>query len=243
MKKETIKTVSIVALFAIAMAFLESVIVYYIRLIYYHDGFSFPLVGFIEPAVLNVEIAREIFTLVMLLCIALLSAKTFYERFAYFWFAFAVWDIFYYIWLKVILNWPSSLLTWDILFLIPWSWASPVLAPVMSSLTMILLSFSILYILDNRYKLKIKPIEWFALFTGAFFQLYTFLYDYGKILFEGNYFSEFLTLATNERFIQEVGNYIPTSYNWTLFIIGEVLLITAIISWHARSVKAKKELN
>jgi hypothetical protein len=48
-------------------------------------------------------------------------------------FVFGIWDLFYYVWLKVCLGWPSSLLTWDVLFLIPVPWVGPVLAPVPSS--------------------------------------------------------------------------------------------------------------
>jgi hypothetical protein len=60
-----------------------------------------------------------------------------WQRFSYFLIGFGVWDIFYYVWLKVILNWPASLFDWDILFLIPIPWIGPVIAPVLVSLIMI----------------------------------------------------------------------------------------------------------
>ena len=58
-------------------------------------------------------------------------------KFAFFLFLFGVWDIFYYIWLKVFIHWPASLLTWDVLFLIPVPWVGPVYAPVSVACTMI----------------------------------------------------------------------------------------------------------
>ena len=160
MQKKTLKLISVVTLFCIAMAFLESVIVIYLRKLYYPNGFSFPLRGFIEPSVLQVEIFREFSTIVMLLCVAYLAGKKFYDKFAYFMLGFAVWDIFYYVWLKLILDWPVSLLTWDVLFLIPWVWVGPVLAPIISSLTMVGLCFSILSLQDKGYSFKINVKEW-----------------------------------------------------------------------------------
>ena len=53
MKKESTKKIAVVTIFAIAMAFLEAVVVIYLRKIYYPNGFDFPLVGFIEQFILN----------------------------------------------------------------------------------------------------------------------------------------------------------------------------------------------
>ncbi len=219
MKKENLKRLGIVTLFAIAMAFLESVIVVYIRKMYYPQGFTFPLRGFIDPQILHIEIVREIFTLIMLGCIAALAAKRFTERFAYFWFCFAVWDIFYYVWLKVLLGWPQSFLTWDILFLIPWSWASPILAPIICSCTMLVLAFSIFSLEEKNKTLTINAKTWSLLIVGALLQLYTFLYDYGRII---------LTATEKETLGNIVSAYVPGTYNWPLFTLGEILILLAI---------------
>jgi hypothetical protein len=48
-----------------------------------------------------------------------------------------VWDLFYYVWLRLLLGWPPSLLTWDVLFLIPVPWIGPVLAPVVVSIALV----------------------------------------------------------------------------------------------------------
>ena len=53
-----------------------------------------------------IEYGREFSTIVMLVVIGYLSGKTRIERFFYFIFCFGIWDIFYYVWLKVFLNWP-----------------------------------------------------------------------------------------------------------------------------------------
>jgi hypothetical protein len=121
---------------AIAFGFVESSVVVYLRAIYYPDGFTFPL-KLIGEHHLAVEIVRESATLVMLAGIAVLAGKTGWQRFGYFLIAFGVWDIFYYIWLKILLGWPSSFTDWDVLFLIPLPWIGPVLAPVLVSLVMI----------------------------------------------------------------------------------------------------------
>src|SRR3989344_2117688 len=116
MNKETYKRLAVVTIFALAMAFLESVIVVYLRKMYYPSGFNFPLSTLMESNILTIEWVREFFIIVMLISVAFLAGKKFIDRLAYFFYAFAIWDIFYYIWLKVILSWPPSFLTWDLLF-------------------------------------------------------------------------------------------------------------------------------
>src|SRR3981189_1372652 len=123
------KTFFVVIAFSIAMATLESAVVVYLRALYYPDGFTVAL-KLIDQRILLIEIAREGATLLMLVGIGLLAGRNFKDQFAYFLLSFAVWDIFYYLWLKVFIGWPSSLLEWDILFLIPFTWLGPVLAPV-----------------------------------------------------------------------------------------------------------------
>lgn len=140
---------SLVVLFAIAFGYIEASVVVYLRQIFYPEGFSFPLAR--SPlttgssSLLVVEIAREAATIVLIFCAAFLSGQSRRQRLAYFLIIFAVWDFFYYVWLWVILGWPTSILDWDILFLIPLPWAGPVLAPVLVSLLMSVLAGMILY--------------------------------------------------------------------------------------------------
>src|SRR5690349_14247608 len=119
--KSHVKTFVVVCMFSIAMAALESAVVVYLRALYYPDGFSVAF-RLIDESIVKVELLRELATIIMLLAIGQLAGKTFNERFAYFLLSFAVWDIFYYGWLKVLIDWPSTLLDWDILFLIPFTW-------------------------------------------------------------------------------------------------------------------------
>lgn len=221
------KQLAAAAVFVAAMAFLESAVVIYLRMLYYPNGFAFPLNKLMDPNVLLIEGIREFSTLVMLLGAAYLAASSLKDRFAYFLFMFAVWDIFYYVWLKAALNWPDSLLTFDVLFLIPWPWVSPVLAPVAASLAMIALALSLL----NSKRNLPKP-ERALLITGSFIILYTFLSDYGCLLTEGNYSKDFLRLSTNHVFQNAVSNYVPIHYNWILFIIGEAVILTGIYRFH-----------
>src|SRR5262249_38081804 len=83
------------------------------------------------------ELAREAATLLLLAAAALAVAHNFRQWFAAFVFVFGLWDLFYYVFLKVLLDWPASLLTWDILFLVPVPWVAPVLAPVLVASSMV----------------------------------------------------------------------------------------------------------
>src|SRR4030095_11740564 len=106
------------AIFAVAMAYVEASVVVYLRELYYPGGFSFPIV-IIPDRLALIEVGREAATIVMLSGVALLAGAGAWQRFLFFCVVFGVWDIFYYIWLLVFIGWPSSALTWDILFLIP----------------------------------------------------------------------------------------------------------------------------
>ncbi|MBK6776216.1 MAG: hypothetical protein IPG74_10380 [Flavobacteriales bacterium] len=106
------------AVFAIAMAYLESAVVVYLRALFFPNGFTFPLPQ-MDRSIVITELGRELATVVMLLAPAFMLARRSIERFAWFLFAFGVWDLFYYIWLKVLLGWPASLFDMDILFLVP----------------------------------------------------------------------------------------------------------------------------
>ena len=157
----TLKRFCIVVVFAVAFAYFEAAVVVYLREIFYPDGFTFPLTEFgigISPLwrrLLITEIGREAASMVLILAAAWLFGRNLQQRFAYFMVIFAIWDIFYYVWLKVLLNWPDSIMDWDILFLIPIAWASPVLYPVLISLALLLLAIIILY-RDSRAR-PIKP--------------------------------------------------------------------------------------
>lgn len=120
----------------IAFAYIEASVVVYLRKIYYPAGFSFPAV-LIDPGIARVELVREIITLIFMWAVAELTYRSFQCRLAVFMLLFGIWDIFYYVFLKMILNWPGGLNDWDILFLVPLPWVGPVWAPVLVSMGMI----------------------------------------------------------------------------------------------------------
>jgi len=123
-------------MYAAAMAYVEAAVVVYLRAIYYPRGFAFPLAP-MPPGMAGIEIGREAATLLMLLGVAMLTGAERRERFLAFFVSFGVWDLFYYVWLWLLLGWPPSLLTWDILFLIPVPWIGPVAAPLIVSLGLV----------------------------------------------------------------------------------------------------------
>ena len=68
---------------------------------------------------LKIELGREFATLLMLGGAALMVGRNLREWVAVFVACFGVWDIVFYLVLKALLNWPASLSTWDLLFLLP----------------------------------------------------------------------------------------------------------------------------
>ena len=217
---------TVITAFAIAMGFLEAVVVVYLREIYYPDGFDFPLT-MIEPRIFRIELVRELTTLVMLVSIGLLAGKSKNEKFALFLFTFGVWDIFYYLGLKLFLNWPASLHTWDILFLIPVTWIGPVLAPVICSLTMIVLGTGISWIESKGRQLTFGRTAWMAILSGAFLIFISFIEDYSLLLYDTGFFSGKL-LPTEPGFVDAITTYVPESFNWFLFGFGELLVVVGV---------------
>ncbi len=169
--KTIIKRLCIVVIFSIAFAYIEAAVVVYLRRIFYPAGFAFPLTNFPSGALwerlLLTEIGREIATLVIIFTSSWLFGRNLQQRFAFFLTIFAVWDIFFYVWLKVLLNWPASLMDWDILFLIPITWAGPVLAPVLVSLTLLVFSIIILYRCSRGRPIRQTRIGWLGLMLAG----------------------------------------------------------------------------
>lgn len=214
-------------IFAVSMGFLEAIVVVYLRELYYPYGFQFPLKE-MSPAIIIIEWTREISTLLMLGSVAWISGKILIKRFSVFLFIFGVWDIIYYVGLKIFLDWPESLLTWDILFLIPITWVGPVLAPVLCSLLMIV--FAVILdklILKNKLKKLIRK-EWILLITGAAFIYFTFTVDFGVILINGHFLHDFSNLPKNPEFLKVLNNWIPSHFNWTVFALSFIIICLSI---------------
>lgn len=165
-----------VTLFGVSFAFIESSVVVYLRSIYYPEGFTFPL-KLMNQAHLLVELVREAATILMLAAVGVLAGRGWWERFGFFVIAFGVWDIFYYVWLKVALDWPSSLFDWDILFLIPLPWVGPVVAPVLISVLMIVFGYLIVVRIDNAKAFNPRSLSWSLAIAGVVLAFYSFIQD------------------------------------------------------------------
>jgi hypothetical protein len=166
-----IRRLLIAVAFSIAFAYIESAVVVYLRAIFYPEGFTFPLDAFDATALgkrlLLTEIGREAATLVLIFTAAWLFGRNRQENAAYFLIVFAVWDLFYYVWLKVLLDWPASLMDWDVLFLMPMVWASAVLYPVLVSVLMFVFGVAILHRSAENRPLVVRPADWLGWFVAV----------------------------------------------------------------------------
>ena len=228
------------AVFAVAMGFLEAIVVVYLRELYYPEGFDFPL-KLMSPELVTIEWIREIATLVMLAGVGILTGRNGIQRLLYALFAFGIWDIFYYVALKLLIGWPASLLTWDLLFLIPVSWLGPVLAPVLNSVTMILMALLLVVRQERGYSIRFSLPDWILIFGGALIILYTYLVDYTRLLTDSGALASKSSPEGAERLITMITSYIPESYKWPLFILGELLILAAIANILIQSHKYKRD--
>jgi hypothetical protein len=144
----------------------------------------------------------------------------------------------YYAGLKIFLDWPESLFTWDILFLIPVTWVSPVLAPVLCSLCMIAMAlfFDFRISVNNLNKLEIRELV--LMFSGATVIYFTFTVDFGMMIINGHFLQEFFSLTENRDFIKLLTTWEPVHYHWGFFMTGIALICASIFLINKRSIKS-----
>ena len=228
-----------ITIFSIAMGFMESAVVIYLREIYYPHGFNFPLVP-IEADIGLVEFYREAATIIMLLGIGLIAGKTTSMKFALFIYSFAVWDIVYYIFLKLFLNWPESLLTWDILFLIPLPWVGPVITPIIVSLSMIILSCVVMHYHNKGINTRIKRKEWMLLISGSLVVILSWMWDYLNYINSAGELKNAWTLSDKDAILLQVASYVPKSFFWPLFVAGMALILAGTFIYMKRLKSARR---
>ena len=197
---------AIVVAFAIAMAWVESASVYYIRALVDRIEPYQPVPLPIHEALGYVELWREAATLVMIATLGTLAGRTWRLRAGYAAIAFGVWDISYYVFLRIITGWPRTLLDWDILFLLPLPWWGPVLAPVSIALLMILWGT-----LETQSGDRPADARWtWALACiGTALALGVFMIDTWRALPHGR---------------DAVMQVLPTTFNWSLFWVALLLM-------------------
>jgi hypothetical protein len=217
----------LVATFAVAMAWVEAACVYDLRV----------LVDRLEPYQLNplpisgalggIELAREAATLVMLIVVGGLAGRTARARLAYTAIAFGVWDIFYYVWLKIMCGWPRSLFDWDILFLLPLPWWGPVVAPVCIALLMIVWGTLATASPDPSPARRIESRLWPVAGLGAALALYVFMADSLRAVPYG---------------LDAVRTVLPETFNWSLFLVALALMAAPIapMTWPPASRRQSK---
>ena len=204
----------LVVVFAVGMAWVEAASVYYLRAMVdriepYQEN-PLPIDGVLGP----VELVREAATLVMLLVVGIIAARTWEKRLGYTAIAFGVWDIFYYVFLKIICDWPKSLFDWDILFLLPLPWWGPVLAPVcIASLMVVWGTLATQFTGVSLAASKLWRLNW----VGIALALYVFMADSLRAVLQG----------------LDVTRILPGPFNWPVFCAALVLMAAPVaqIAW------------
>lgn len=197
-----------VILFAIAMGLLEAICVAYIRqIIFPPDGniANTPISDFN----FTLEAIRESMTIIMITTLSILAAFNWRTRLAMFFLAFGIWDIFYYVGLKIFLDWPATIMDWDTLFLIPVAWYSPIIVPVLISTYFIIGSIFIILHESNGTNLRFNFTVVILQFLGFAVWFYSFV--------------------NNSAMISENG-YANVEYSWALFFLGLIFGISSLIA-------------
>jgi hypothetical protein len=201
------------------MAWLEAATVLYLRVLVDrldpYQANPLPIRGVLGP----VELVREAATLVMLFTVGTLAGRTWRTRFGYTAIAFGAWDIFYYVFLKAMCDWPKSLFDWDILFLLPLPWWGPVLAPVSVALLMILWGTLVSQrtVGDPRSSVTSTQISGGI---GIALALYAFMADALHVVHQG---------------FDATRTVLPTTFNWSVFAVALTLMAAPVAqtAWRA----------
>jgi hypothetical protein len=201
-----------VGLYAIAMAYLESAVVVYLRKMY-HLGDDLTHIPNFDPTLARIEIGREIATLFMLLAVGWIAGRTVQSKIAFAFFTFGVWDIFYYFWLWVFIGWPASPLEWDILFLVPLPWWGPVISPMLIAGLMVVGGIAAVWVEDKGWQVRPKRTEWGLVLAGMALALVAFMWD--AIGSFPQSFNDFDTVK-------------PSTFAWWLYLPGLVLMTWAV---------------
>jgi hypothetical protein len=207
----------LVVVFAVGMAWVEAASVYYLRAMVdriepYQEN-PLPIRGVLGP----VELVREAATLVMLLMVGTLAGRTRHERLGYTAIAFGVWDILYYVFLRIICGWPKSLFDWDILFLLPLPWWGPVLAPVCIASLMVLWGTLATQCVHGspvtpRTALARRKL-WGLAGIGIALALYLFMADSLRVVHQG---------------LDATRYVLPRPFNWPVFCVALMLMTSPV---------------
>lgn len=212
-----------VVVFALAMAWVEAAVVFYLRSMMHRiepcQPNPLPVIG----GFALVELPREFATLVMLLAVGWLAGRTRRARYGYFAIAFGMWDIFYYAFLKIMCGWPHSWLDWDILFLLPMPWWGPVLAPVLISLLLIVWGTLASQFRETSPARAFNRPVWALSFLGAVLALYVFMAN---------------ALAAAPNGLDAIRTALPEQFHWRLFGVALAMMAAPLIEagkqmvWH-----------
>lgn len=207
--REMRKTVWL-ALFSISFAYVEAATVVYLRNISGRIMDIFPM-KMLNPELAVVEVGRELATIVILVAVAVIARKSLIERFYAFLFLFGLWDIFYYIWLKVFIGWPRGLFEMDILFLIPLPWIGPVIAPVLLALIFVIAGIVVMF---RKRPFIFDGLNWGLFLLGSLISIFNFLLPALSIVRKSG-LKGLETLTISE-------------FNWGLYWPGLILLALAL---------------
>lgn len=206
-------TLGILGAFAVAMALLESAVVVYMRRLYYPENPQelFPL-HFLKQYDPALELSREVATVVMIITVALLAerSRNLTRKFAAFVFVFGTWDLFYYVWLKVLMDWPRTWLEWDVLFLIPMVWLGPWICPALIAL---LFMFWGSWVLGSPHRLHFTRAGVAVFVIGSALGLVSFMEPAASV-----------TIGTGLDGWEQLSQYVPGKFYWWLYCPSLILM-------------------
>jgi len=132
----------------------------------------------------------------MLAAVAAVATRNFRAWLAAFSICFGAWDLAFYASLRILIGWPASLATWDLLFLLPVPWVGPVLAPVIVAASLVLGGAAGLM----KEPPRVDRVAWTLLVAGGVTIFLSFIWDWRNVVDGG----------------------MPRDFPWLIFAAGEL---------------------
>jgi hypothetical protein len=202
-----------ITFFAIAMAYLESAVVVYLRHLY-GIGELTDALSSMDPQIISIEVGRELATLVMLAAVGWMAGRDLQTRVGSFIMVFGIWDIFYYFWLRIFIGWPAGWFDTDLLFMIPLPWWGPVLAPMLLALLMTAAGRVLVHQGQRDRIVRFSVWEWVLLAGGILVDLYAFMAD---------------ALAVLPASADTLSQVQMGQFDWPVFLLGWVMIGSAFV--------------
>ena len=107
---------------------------------------------------------------------------------------------------------------------------------------MIFLAYGILYYDGKMDDVKLNKPEWFFLILGSGILIIGFSWDYSFYMLEQYNFFDLIRYSNKAEVVSRSMGYIPRSFNWLIYILAQLIILSGIGLFYVRNRKIVREM-